>query len=101
MRFNKFFPIVDTCLSSEDIARQSGRMVPKWRFLCPVFPASSVQHISYLHSKFALGPHNVWKNGRHPISVVEIRRGKKKEERKKIDITGQKYNGLPYTIGRP
>ena len=30
--FNNFFPIVDTCLSSEDIARRSGAMVPKWRF---------------------------------------------------------------------
>jgi len=34
--------------------------------------------------------------------TAEIRRGKKKEERKKkIEITGQKYNGLPYSIGRP
>jgi len=31
--------------------------------------------------------------------TTEIRRGKKK--RKKIEITGQKYNGLPYYIGRP
>ena len=57
---NKFFPIVDTCLSCEDIARQSCGMVPKWRFLAtflrPVFAASRVQHISDLHSKFALGP---------------------------------------------
>jgi len=30
--FNMFFPIVDTGLSSEDIARQSCAMVPKWRF---------------------------------------------------------------------
>jgi len=30
--------------------------------------------------------------------TAEIRRGKKKE---KIEITGQKYNGLPYYIGRP
>jgi len=31
--FNKFFfPIVDTCLSSEDIAQQSCAMVPKWDF---------------------------------------------------------------------
>jgi len=30
--------------------------------------------------------------------TAEIRRGKKKE-RKKIEITGQKYNGLPYYIG--
>ena len=60
---NKFFPIVDTCLSCEDIARQSCRMVPRWRFfasfLHPVFSASHVQHISDLHSKFALRPHHV------------------------------------------
>jgi len=35
------FPIVDTCLSCEDIARQSCAMVPRWRFLAsflhPVF----------------------------------------------------------------
>jgi len=34
-----------------------------------------VQHVSDLHSKFALGPHHVSKYGRHPI-----RRGKKKIE---------------------
>jgi len=27
-----FFPTVDTCLSSEDIALQSSAMLPKWRF---------------------------------------------------------------------
>jgi len=27
---NKFFPIVDTCLSCEDMARQSCAMVPRW-----------------------------------------------------------------------
>ena len=27
-----FFPIVDTCLSCEDIARQSCGIVPRWRF---------------------------------------------------------------------
>jgi len=34
-------------------------------------------------------------------TAAEIRRGKKKkeEERKKIEITGQKYNGLPYYQG--
>jgi len=31
-------------------------------------------------------------------TAAEIRRGKKK---KKIKITGQKYNGVPYSIGRP
>jgi len=35
--------------------------------------------------------------------TAEIRRGKKEEEerRRKIETTGQKYNGLPYYIGRP
>jgi len=63
-----FFPIVDTCLSSEDIARQSCAMVPKWRFFASCISASRVQHISDMHSKFALMPHHVWKYGRHPIS---------------------------------
>jgi len=37
-------------------------------------------------------------------TAAEIRRGKKEEEerrRKKKETTGQKYNGLPYYIGRP
>jgi len=66
-----FFPIVDTCLSCEDIARQSCEMVPRWRFLAtvlhPAFSASRVQQVSDLHLKFALRPHHVWKYGRHPI----------------------------------
>jgi len=49
-------------------SRQSRAMVPRWWFLRPVFSASRVQHISDLHSKFALSPHHVWKYGRHPIS---------------------------------
>ena len=68
--FNKFLRIVDECLNCEDMARQNA-MVRRWRifgdFLSPAFPASRFQHISYLHSKFALGPHHVWKYGRHPI----------------------------------
>ena len=67
-----FFPTVDSCLSCEDIARQICGMVSRWRFFGefydPAFPASRVQHISDLHSKFALRPHHVWKYGRHPIS---------------------------------
>jgi len=67
-----FFLIVDTCLSCKDIARQSCAMVPKWRFLAtflhPVFSASCAQHVSDLHSKFALRPHHVSKYGRHQIS---------------------------------
>ena len=77
-----FFSIVDTCLSCEDTARQSCTMVPKWRFLRPVFSASSVQRISDMHSKFALRPHHVWKYMVDTQSTTaEIRRGKKEEER--------------------
>jgi len=36
-------------------------------FLRPVFPAIRVQHISDMHSKFALRPHHVSKYGRHSI----------------------------------
>jgi len=47
-------------------------MVPRWRilgdFLGPASPASHVQHISDMHSKFTPGPHHVWKYDRHPIS---------------------------------
>jgi len=68
---NNFFPIVDTCLSCKDIARQSYAMVSRWRFMAtflrPVFSASRVQHVSDLHLKFALRPHQLWKYGRHPI----------------------------------
>jgi len=68
---NKFFPIVDTCLSCEDIARQSCAMVPRWRilatFLRPAFTANRVQQVSDLRLKFALRPHHVWKYCRHPI----------------------------------
>jgi len=33
-------------------------------------------------------------------AAAEIRQGQKKE-RKKKETTGQKYNGLPYSIGLP
>jgi len=33
-------------------------------------------------------------------ATADISRGKK-EERKKGETTGQKYNGLPYSIGQP
>jgi len=104
---NKFFPIVDKCLSCKDIARQNCAMVPRWRFLATflrhAFPTSRVQQVSDLDLKFALRPHHVWKYGRHPIygRWDEARKKEKKEERKKIEITGQKYNGLPCYIGRP
>jgi len=62
---NNFFPIVDMCLSCEDIARQSCAMVPRWPFLatffaCCIFsePCAACFRPD-LHSKFTLGPHHV------------------------------------------
>ena len=43
------------------------QMANFWRFLRSAFPASRVQRISDLHSKFALRPHHVWKYGRDPV----------------------------------
>jgi len=95
-----FFPIVDTCLRCEDIARRSCMMVRRWRyfgdFLRPAFSASHVQHVSDLHPKFALRPHQT--SSLRPLTLGEEI---KKEERKKQETRGQKYNGLPYSIGRP
>jgi len=83
--WTSFFPIVDTYLSWEDIARQNCAMVPRWRlfgdFLRAVFSASRAQHVSDLHSKFAHRPHHVWKYGRLQSPTAEIRREKKERTR--------------------
>ena len=54
-----FLPIVDTCLSCKDIARQSCAMVPRMRFfgscICSEPRAAHFRPIS----KFALGPYHV------------------------------------------
>jgi len=36
-------------------------------FLRPAFSASRMQHVSHLHPKSTLRPHNVWKYGTYPI----------------------------------
>ena len=67
--FNKFFfPIVNTCLSCEDIAGQSCAMMPRLRFFWVLHFQQAACSTWYVHSKFALRPHHVWKYGRHPIS---------------------------------
>ena len=75
---NKFFPIVDTCLSCEDIARQICGMVPRWRlfgdFLRAVFSPSCVQHVSDLHAAQATfvldgDPATLPKSGRSPLPI--------------------------------
>jgi len=68
-------------------------------FLRPVFAASRVQQVSYLHPKFTLRPHHVCKCASmvdFQSAMAEIRRGKKREE-----TTGQKYNVRICYAGRP
>jgi len=46
--FNKFFPIVDTCPSSEDIARQNCGMVAKRRFFAScIFSEPRAAHFKH------------------------------------------------------
>ena len=93
-----FFPIVDKCLSCEDIARQSCGWCPDGDF-CVIsascISASRVQQVSDMHSKFALRPHHVWKYGRHPMSDRWARLGEEiKKDRKKEETTGWKYPAM-------
>jgi len=50
---------------------RSCTMVPRWRnfgdFFGSCISSELREHISDLHSKFALGPHHMWKYGKHPI----------------------------------
>jgi len=95
---NKFFSIVDTCFSCEDIARQTCAMVPRWRFLAtflrPVFSASHVKHVSDPHPK-ATPCVKVWQTS----NLRWLRLGEEKKEEE--ETTGPKYNGLHYSIKRP
>ena len=65
--FNKFFPFHRAASAAKIQPDKVVRWCQNGDFLRPIFAASHVQHISHVHSKFALGPHHVWKYGRHPI----------------------------------
>ena len=103
---NEFFPIVDTCLSCEDIARQSWvvrwcRDGDFWRLFCVLYlqrAACSAFQTCILNSHEGHTMCQSMVNIQSP--TAEIRRGKKKKERKKIE-TGWKYIWSPYYIGRP
>jgi len=64
-------------------------MVPRWRFLAtflrPVFSASRVQQVSDLHLKFALRHTTCGSMADIQSAAVEIRRGKKEEERRRTN----------------
>jgi len=82
--FNKFFFRLSINASAAKI--QHDKVVLWWQngdFLRPVFSASRVQHISDLHSKFALRPHHVWQYVDIQSPTAEISRGKKEERTKK------------------
>ena len=82
---NNCLPIIDTCLNCGDTARQSCAMVRRWRifgyFLGPAFQASHVQHISDMHSKFALGHIMCGSMVDIQSATAEIRRGKNKKNK--------------------
>jgi len=83
--FKKFFPIVDTCLSGEDIARESCAMVTRWRLFAIVcvlhFERAACSTFQTLHFKLALG-HTMCRSMVYIQSATaEIRRGKKQRGR--------------------
>ena len=100
---NKFFsPIVDTCLSCEGMycptkLCDGAQMAYFWRLLGPAYPESRVQHISDLHSKFALGPHHVSNYGR----LLSILRPLRLGEEKKKEGNRTKYNVRICYVGQP
>jgi len=59
------------------------QMGPVFSALRPVFSASRVQHISDLHSKFALRPHHCGSMVDIQFPTAEIRPGRKEERKKK------------------
>jgi len=88
--FNKFFLIVDKCLSCEDVARQICEMVRRWRiFGDPLRPASGVQQVSDLHPKLALKATPCvevwWTSNFRPL---RLRRGKRQKEEEHRYNTG-------------
>ena len=68
---NKFFRLSIRALVAKIQPDKVVRWCPDGDFLrhfgVLYFSASRVQHISDMHSKFALRPHHMWKYGRHPI----------------------------------
>jgi len=82
---NKFFPIVDTCLSCEDIARQS----------CSEPCAARFRPAAEIRTK-ATPCVEVWQTS----NLRRLRLGEaRKKGRQKEETTGLNYNCLPYSIG--
>jgi len=67
-RFSSFFRLLIHALAAKIQSEKVVQWCQNGDFLHSVFSASDVQHISDMHSKFALRPHHVRKYSRHPIS---------------------------------
>ena len=86
-----FFLIVDTCLSCEDIARQSCAMVPRWRLFGDFWRLFCVLYLQRAtccaFQTCILNSHYGHTTCRSMADIqcaaAEIRRGKREEERKK------------------
>ena len=78
-----FFRLSIRTLVAKTQADKVVRRCPDRDFLRPVFSAHRVQHVSDLHSKFALGPHHGSNYGRHPISDRRDQTRKRKKKKKK------------------
>ena len=75
--FNNFFPIADMCHSCKDIARQSCEMVPRWRFFVIFWVLHFQRAARSIFQNCILSMVDIHS------AAAEIRRGIKKEERKK------------------
>ena len=79
-----FFPIVDTCISWEDRARQSCAMVRRWRIFCVLH---FQQVVCSTFQTCILNSHQGHTMCRSMVDIqsatAEIRRGKKEEERRR------------------
>jgi len=102
MLLNKFFPIVDTCLSCEDISRQNCAMVPRWRFLAtflhPVFfsepRAARFRPASKIRIKITPCV-EVWQTSNLRRMRLSEEKKKKKERKKKKKPQGKNIMVCP------
>ena len=87
-----YFPIVDACLSCEDIARQSCAMVARWRlFTSCIFSEPRAAHVrpAFEVRTKATPCVEIWQTSNlRPLILGEER---KKERKKKEQTTGWKY----------
>jgi len=89
---NNFFPVVDMCLSCEDIARQSCMMVPRWRLFgnfCVLISseprAARFRRASQIRTK-ATPRVEVWQTSN--LRPLRLGDEKKERKRKKEETTG-------------